>query len=114
MILTEESDVTDRTPWLTNLFTQDKQDYTTMEGGNRQNMLFRDIKQDLKRIRIFYFRNKQIENLVLGLLLELRLIDPSFNWYPDKVGTCTMSYVLPDGMNDDVLALGCTVTICSP
>ena len=57
MILTEESDVTGRTPWhLTNLFTQDRQHYTTMEGGNRR-ICYSGIYNS---IRIFYFRNKQI------------------------------------------------------
>ena len=76
MILTEESDVTGRTPWhLTNLFTQDRQHYTTMEGGNRR-ICYSGIYNS---IRIFYFRNKQIENLVLGLLIELRTFGPSFS-----------------------------------
>ena len=34
-----------------------------------------------ERIRIFYNRNNQIVNLVLGSLLELRLTFPSFNLY---------------------------------
>ena len=54
VLLTEESDVTGRTPWLTNHFTQDRQDYTTMEAGNRQNMLFRDIYRIPKDSNLLY------------------------------------------------------------
>ena len=41
VLLTEESvkpDVTGRKPWLTKLYRQDRQDYCTIGGGNRQNM----------------------------------------------------------------------------
>ena len=84
MILTEESDVTGRTPWhLTNLFTQDRQHYTTMEGGNRR-ICYSGIYNS---IRIFYFRNKQIENLVLGLLINSEhLIPPLWATRPTHPG----------------------------
>ena len=46
VLLTEESCHRQDT-WLTNLFTQDRQeDNSTIVGGNRQHMLFMHIQQD--------------------------------------------------------------------